>query len=189
MTPPRLVEISLGEAVRQLRERRHMSLRTLAERTGFSASFMSQVENSQASPSISSLEKIAAALGVTLGQFFNAAETHTPAVTRVDQRPTIKAEWSKADLEALGGDATARLEPVVVTLHPGGSSGKHARSVANEQFALVLEGEVGLVLGEEPEQMLSTGDAVTIRPALPRAWRNASEAITRILVVTLRASL
>lgn len=189
MTPPRLVEISLGEAVRALRERQQISLRALAELTGFSPSFMSQVENGQASPSISSLEKIAAALGVTLGQFFNAAETHTPAVTRANHRPTIKAEWSKADLEALGGTAAARLEPVVVTLHPGGSSGRHARSVVNEQFALVLEGEVGLVLGDEPEQMLYTGDAVTIRPGMPRAWRNDSDSPTRILVVTLRASL
>jgi transcriptional regulator with XRE-family HTH domain len=184
-----LVETNLGEAVRALRERQNMSLRTLAERTGFSASFMSQVENGQASPSISSLEKIAAALGVTLGQFFNAAESHAPPVTRANRRPTIKAEWSKADLEALGGNAAARLEPVVVTLHPGGSSGRHARSVINEQFALVLEGEVALVLGDDVEQVLYTGDAVSIRPGMPRAWRNASEQPTRILVVTLRASL
>jgi len=39
-----------------------MYLRTLAEKTDFSPSFISQVENRQASPSISSIEKIALAL-------------------------------------------------------------------------------------------------------------------------------
>jgi transcriptional regulator with XRE-family HTH domain len=188
MTLPRLVESNLSEAVRRLREGQHLSLRTLAERTGFSASFISQVENGQASPSISSLEKIAAALGVTLGQFFNAAEAQAPAVVRASERLTMKAEWSKADLEALGGNPGARLEPVVVILHAGGSSGKHARPVTQEQFALVLEGEVVLALGEE-EQVLQPGDAVTIRPGTPRAWRNETTSDARVLVVTLRGAL
>lgn len=188
MTLPRLVETNLGEAVRKLRERQHLTLRTLAERTGFSASFMSQVENGQASPSISSLEKIAAALGVTLGQFFNAAEATTPAVMRRGSRPTIKADWSKAHLEALGGNAGARLEPVIVTLDPGGSSGRHAQAVVNEQFAFVLDGEAVLVLNDE-EHTLSAGDAATIRPGVPRAWRNVSGEAARILVVTVRSPL
>jgi transcriptional regulator with XRE-family HTH domain len=43
-----------------------MSLRGLAEKTNFSPSFISQVENGQAPPSISSMERIALALGVLL---------------------------------------------------------------------------------------------------------------------------
>jgi len=50
-----------------------MSLRSLASRTDFSPSFISQVENGVVSPSIASMEKIAGALGVTLGEFFAAA--------------------------------------------------------------------------------------------------------------------
>ncbi len=49
-----------------------MSVRMLAKQAGFSPSFMSQVENGQVSPSISSMEKIAAAVGVTLGAFLAA---------------------------------------------------------------------------------------------------------------------
>jgi len=49
-----------------------MSLRSLATRTDFSPSFISQLENGQVSPSIHSMEKIANTLGVTLGAFFAA---------------------------------------------------------------------------------------------------------------------
>lgn len=59
-----------------------MSLRALGEVTGFSASFLSQVENGLASPSISSMEKIAAALGVTLWQFFQVAEVPRANIVR-----------------------------------------------------------------------------------------------------------
>jgi XRE family transcriptional regulator, regulator of sulfur utilization len=65
---------NLGHSLRHLRESHHMSLKLLAEQAGFSASFLSQVENGRASPSISTMERIATALGVTLGQFFNHAE-------------------------------------------------------------------------------------------------------------------
>jgi transcriptional regulator with XRE-family HTH domain len=62
----------VGELVRELREARRLSVRALAAQAGFSPSFISQVENEQASPSIASLERIATALGVTLVEFFQA---------------------------------------------------------------------------------------------------------------------
>src|SRR5688572_33407883 len=95
-------EASLGPSVRRLREAQQLSLRTLAERTGFSASFLSQVENGQASPSISSMERIATALGVSLGEFFQTAETNPLPVVRADARAVLNSGWSKAQLEALG---------------------------------------------------------------------------------------
>jgi transcriptional regulator with XRE-family HTH domain len=57
----------LGELLRQLRTERSLSVRTLATRAGFSPSFVSQIELNQASPSIASLERLAAALRVTSG--------------------------------------------------------------------------------------------------------------------------
>jgi transcriptional regulator with XRE-family HTH domain len=63
----------IGQHVRQYRRRAGLSARALGTRTGFSASFISQLENGLVSPSIGSMQKIAAALGVTLGEFFTAA--------------------------------------------------------------------------------------------------------------------
>jgi transcriptional regulator with XRE-family HTH domain len=62
--PTRLKQQAVGEQVRLLRTQRGMSLRSLAAQTDFSPSFISQLENGQVSPSISSMERIAAALGV-----------------------------------------------------------------------------------------------------------------------------
>jgi transcriptional regulator with XRE-family HTH domain len=176
-------EVSLGPSVRRLREAQQLSLRGLAELTGFSASFLSQVENGQASPSISSMERIASALGVTLGEFFQEAGAERQPVTRSDARPMLHSEWSRARLEALGGGGDgARLEPVLVTLEPGG---KKPAASAHEEFALVLEGTVELTLGSE-EQSLVTGDAVTIRAGAVRRWHNSGGQPARILIVASR---
>lgn len=175
----------VGDSLRRLREASHFSLRTLGERTGFSASFLSQVEHGQASPSIASLEKIASALGVTLAQFFAtiAIDDAPPVVVRAGSRSSVGSGWSRAHLEALAVHRrSARLSPVLVTLEPGGRSGRDAQPADNEAFFLVLEGEAVLMLGEE-RYTLAPGDAVTIPPGTPRRWENATDRAVRIVVV------
>src|ERR1700758_3301902 len=122
-----MIEQNLGELLRKLREERGVSLRSLAEESGFSASFLSQVENGQASPSISSMERIAAALGITLWQFFQAAEGKRANVVRSSDRSRLSLEWSHAEVEALGflGNHN-QLQAVLVNLKPQGLSGKNA---------------------------------------------------------------
>jgi XRE family transcriptional regulator, regulator of sulfur utilization len=177
-------EVQLGASLRQLRTAKQLSLRSLAERTGFSASFLSQVENGQASPSIASMERIAAALGVTMGQFFQTTESSPPAVLRATERVTLNSQWSKARIEALGADVPAgRIEPVLITLDAGGTSGAHPHSSPREEFAFVLDGSVVLTLAET-EQVLECGDAAMIRAGVPRRWQNLGEGPVRIVVVS-----
>jgi len=179
----------VGEHVRRLRVQAGISLRTLARHTGFSASFMSQLENGRVSPSISSMEKIAAALGATLGEFFAAAAGGEGGlIVRAAERQAMSSGWSKADIEALSlSRSTAHLEAILVTLRPGGRSGKHPYPHPREELAFVVQGEVKLNLGPE-EHRLRRGDAATILPGELRLWRNEARAPARILIVTSPAS-
>ena len=91
-----MIEQTLGNSLRFLREQQGISLRALAERTDFSASFLSQIENGQCSPSISSMEKIANALGISLGQFFLSINQQTVSVVRASERAHLALDWSRA---------------------------------------------------------------------------------------------
>jgi transcriptional regulator with XRE-family HTH domain len=150
-----------GELVRRLRTQAGMSLRALAAQTGFSPSFMSQVENGQVSPSISSMEKIATALGVTLGDFFAAAtEGEGGLIVRVADRQALSSGWSAAEIEALSVPGPrARLEALLITLRPGGRSGKHPYAHDREEFAFVAQGEVMLTLGGDDPARRATSVA------------------------------
>ena len=170
--------------MRELREARRLSVRTLAAQAGFSASFISQVENGQASPSIASLERIAATLGVTLFEFFQASVAGTSTVVRRSERPLIESIWSRAKIEALGLERS-RLEPVMITLLPGGSSGKRPHANSREEFALICSGEVTLCFDAE-EHVLKRGDSVTILPQRPRRWLNHGSDLAEILVVAAK---
>jgi len=58
-----LKQDAIGHHVRHLRKKAGLSVRALGARTAFSASFISQLENGLVSPSIGSMQKIAAASG------------------------------------------------------------------------------------------------------------------------------
>src|SRR5262249_33610820 len=117
------IELQVGELLRELREKRGLSVRTLAANAGFSPSFISQVENGQASPSIASLEKIASHLNITLAEFFQAGASRSSAIVRSTERPRLESGWSKAEIESLWGGRSLRLEPVLITIRAGGMSG------------------------------------------------------------------
>ena len=176
-------EHSIGELLREHRERLGLSVRTLAAQAGFSASFISQVENGLASPSIGSLEKIAACLHVTLSELFHRRDQSTTLVIRAKDRPRMESGWSQAEIESLRSDSTSRLEPLLISLRPGGASAKTMHPVNREQFVFVVAGQVRLTLNGAMH-LLSKGDAITIRALSSTLWENISEKPVQILVVS-----
>src|SRR5258708_6937780 len=181
-----LKQHAVGAWVRRLRTEQRISLRTLATRTNFSPSFISQVENGVVSPSIASMEKIANALGVTLGEFFVASrEGEGGLIVRAADRLQMSSLWSQGRIEALGPMTGRRLEPVLITLDPGGRSGKHPYPHTSERSAFVLHADPTVTIGPE-EHVLGPGDAVTIRAQELRRWENRSSPLVRILIVSAR---
>jgi transcriptional regulator with XRE-family HTH domain len=179
-------EAQIGEVLKRLREAAGLSLRTLATRAGFSASFLSQLENGLVSPSIASLDRIARELGVTLADFFEASRTPAPTVIRAGDRPGFTSAWSRARVESLVPSGGRRsLEAVAVRLSHRGASGRHAAGLPTDQFAYVLEGPVTLSLAEE-RLTLGTGDAVIIPRKTPHRWQNDHSAPVEVLLVATR---
>jgi len=181
---PVLKQEQVGAQVRRLREQARLSVRALAARTDFSPSFISQLENGQVSPSIHSMEKIANVLGVTLGAFFAAiGPGQGGLVLRRRDREPIPSSWSNAEIESLGRPSPQRrLSPLLISLAPGGRSGKHPVAHRTEEFALVLRGRVNLRVGPD-EHSLSTGDSVTLLPGELRLWVNAGKTACQVLIV------
>ena len=82
-------EVDVGERLRALRRSRRATLRTIAERSGLSESFLSQVERGRSSASIESLRRVADALGVSMADLFEPDGLPGPRVLRRDERPAL----------------------------------------------------------------------------------------------------
>lgn len=184
-----LVAQQVGDRLRELRTASGLSMRTLATRAGFSASFISQIELGQASPSIESLNRLAGALGVSLSDFFGRPVDSDVAVVRTAQRQLLTSQWSRAQVEALSPlGASQTLQAMLVTFEPGGRSGGAPAAHATDKFALVFDGELQLAMGEAVHH-LQRGDAVTIRAGMTHSWCNASALPAQVVVVSNRNNL
>lgn len=64
---------AIGPWIRTLRERRSWSLQDLAEISGLSKPYLAQLERSEANPTETTLQKLAAAFGLRLIDLLNAA--------------------------------------------------------------------------------------------------------------------
>jgi transcriptional regulator with XRE-family HTH domain len=180
--------MNVGPRLRMLRQSMGIPLRELAERTGFSVSFLSLVENDKASPSVGSLERMAAAFGLSLAEFFQGAEELPYQILRAGERQSYTSEWSQTVVELLAQRPKGgALLPLILRMAPGGRSGKTPRVGLAEEFVLVMEGNVWLTT-EEREEELKAGDSLWLPAGVGRMWQNRDEAPVVLLVVGHRSS-
>jgi transcriptional regulator with XRE-family HTH domain len=178
--------MSAGERLREARVERGLSLRALGERTGFSASFLSQVERGTSSPSLASLEKIAAALDLTVSRLLATPADAGPILRRSAREP-LRSEWSKVTMESLTrAHAGDDVEGFLLQLDPGGSTGASTYRPRSRVFAYCTRGQVG-VLHEKIETMaLDEGDSIVLAGPVTVAWENSGPTAAELLLVVMR---
>ena len=78
--------MNLGESIRKIRQTKGLSQGEMQKRTGILRSYLSRVENGQTIPSLATLQRLAAAMEVTLADFF-PTEGAPPATVPADGPP------------------------------------------------------------------------------------------------------
>jgi transcriptional regulator with XRE-family HTH domain len=173
---------SLGEKIRALRETRSRSLKQLAEATGLTQSFLSQVERDLTSPSVASLRKIAEALNTSVATFF-AGGSPNGRLVRKDARPVLvhpKRRWRDS---LLTPNINGKLQVIWSEIEPGGGSGDEPYSHdSDEECVVILRGKLDFWVGDE-HYALGEGDALTFESRLPHKNRNPGPGKTQVLWV------
>ncbi len=177
----------VGKAIRELRNRRGLSLREVSELSGFSISFLSLVERGKSSLALTSLEKVANALGTDVPSLFpmEFAKEHSeplPYVQRADDQTELTIANSERTYRLLSGRAPDRiLEPILEIVPPTGSV-VDPYGHEGEEFLYVLEGTLTCVVaGVEYE--LDPGDSIHYPAPLPHATINRTDKPARALFV------
>ena len=174
-------EVQLGQRVKTLRERRGLSLRALAARSGVSLNAISRIERGETSPTVVSLRRLAAALGQPIGAFFADGQAPTAMVVRRDRR--LRSEGEGVVLENLAiGLPDQPFEPYMLTLEPGASSLPAPVVHGGQEFLLCLQGSVLCLVGEETHA-LATGDSLLYLATRPHLCRNDGRGFATLLLV------
>lgn len=165
--------VTLGEKLRKIRTAKKFSLGELAQKTNLTRSFLSQIEKNKASPSVSSLIKIANALEVRIGDLFLEEKTLDNHIIHENERETYVVEKDKVRVELLAPRRKdIKFEPMLVHFGIGGIT--DVISTTGVYFCIVLQGKLELTIGREVH-VLTKGDSIYLDSPTERVWKNIGE--------------
>lgn len=152
----------IGGRLRELRLHRNLTLKQVADQTGFALSFLSLVERDKVSISVDNLELLARFYGVRMVHFFQGSDESPILVTRraqVVERLGIASEGLDRSVFLLLADrADARMEPLLISIGPGRGD-PDFRTYEGDSLLYVLEGNVRLLAESGETVHLGPGDA------------------------------
>ena len=174
--------VNVGVRLRVLREERNISMRGLAVKSGLSANALSMIERGKASPSVSTLYKLADAMGVGITAFFGESLERQPIVfMKAAERPRVS--FQRGVWEDLGGaNFVGRMAPFVLTLDNGGGSGPNAMVHTGHEFVFCLRGTLEYQI-ENQVFLLEPGDSLIFAAKLRHRWRNPGKTVVNALIL------
>jgi transcriptional regulator with XRE-family HTH domain len=174
--------IDVGGRLRELRQERGMSMRSLGRASGLSTNALSMIERAKTSPSVSTLYKLAEALEVPITAFFRVEPERKPVVLcRASERSKVEFELGK--WEGLGGESfTGHLEPFILSLDPGASSGSYSMLHTGHEFVLCMTGQLEYAV-EDQVYVLNPGDSLLFAAQLRHSWHNPGGTLAQAVIV------
>jgi len=183
----------IGARLREARLQQGLSLRSVAQALGVSASLISQVETGKTQPSVSTLYALVTHLGISIDDVMGTparavpegpeavvlpSYSSAPAVQRAADNPVLEMENGVRWERLAGEDGPA--DGLLVSYDPGASSsieGKLMRH-AGIEYAYLIEGRLTLQLDFDT-YVLEPGDSMYFDSVRPHLYSNNGDVVAR----------
>jgi transcriptional regulator with XRE-family HTH domain len=175
----------LGEKIKYLRTEKSLSLKDLSGRSGISAAAIHKIESNGIIPTITTMMKIADALGRDVNHFIEQAKEDKDVVfvSAKEREPILTF---KKGLE-LNGISAKKYGDFIMTaayaiLEVGASSGKKPMKHKGEELVYCLQGKVEFQMKGET-YILGPGDSLNFRTQLDHKWKNVGDKKAKLIWV------
>ncbi|GGM94035.1 transcriptional regulator [Thermopolyspora flexuosa] len=174
---------AIANNVRAQRAHRGMTLDELALRSGVSRGMLIQIEQGRTNPSINTLNRIADALGVSVGRLVEVSDTPVVRVVHASDVVTMwRGERGGSARLLVGSDLPAILELWDWRLGPGEHHDSDAHAAGTRELLTVLTGELTLsVYGKS--HVIRKDEAVLFTADRPHRYANEGEEEVRFVMV------
>lgn len=173
-TEKRRPTYKFGSLLRQVRERRGLTLREVAGKAEVSESLVSQIERNLVSPSIDTLITLAEVLEVDLEFLFRDYRREKGAmIIRREQRKITRVEGCVYESISIidEEDPEHSIEAFFITLEPFSRKASPEFGHQGRELGVVLQGEGELEYGSA-SYSLDEGDSVQFASDIPHVLRN-----------------
>jgi transcriptional regulator with XRE-family HTH domain len=175
------ISLRTGRAIKRQREAAGFSLRVLAARSGISSSMISDIERGTKSPTVTTLVRLAQALGVSAAALIDGGTNPAPRI-RVLRRGEGAGGEHPAHWESLAPVAPgSRIDFVRYQISPStvlGPSTAHAPGTIEHMH--VAAGTVRVTVGDETAD-LAAGDSCSCRTDAPHGVENPDPSVEALV--------
>ena len=173
---------SVGEKLRNLRKEQGLSQRGLAAEADVSANAISLIERSEISPSVATLHRLATALQVKIGYFFEGESPQTNLVY-IKARDRSSLTSKGVVIASIGNRLQSQeIEPFFITITPGAEGSRRPVIHTGHEFVCCLRGVVEYEV-DEKVYLLEEGDCLFFEAELPHHWQNPTTEKAEMLLI------
>jgi len=171
---------SFESRMKKLRSKKGLSLKQLANETGYSSQYLEKVEKGEAIPPVSAIIQIAKALSVESGAFLSAKEQKASEERR--RKSYLVRTEAYAYQTLTPGAETKHLKAFLVTVDPQKEHKGVDYHHEGEEFIYVLDGKVEMLVGEE-RNVLGRGQSLHFNSAISHKLRNVGNKLATFIAV------
>lgn len=173
-----------GNKIRKQRKIKEMTIEQLSRKTGFTASYISQVERNLIEPSLSALEKICTSLNISPYYFLD--EGTNTVVTRKEERQRLYISENNVELEYLlpvnRQNSLIKINIFKFTLNSGKWENDNFTIIDSDKCVIIMKGKL-IVTFYDYNEILDEGDSIYINSYIPHKMFNPSDEKTEVLCI------
>ena len=168
------MKYKFGEKIREVRGRKRMTIREVAEQAGVSESLISQIENNKISPAIDTLLKIIDILDIDPDFIFrDFKKDHAVNLVRANEkkRAVIGGVTYEQLSHTLSSSEEHAIEAYLLEIPPGGKSGNDEYGHVGKELGVIIKGRGECTIGKRVI-VLKKGDSISFSADVPHQLRN-----------------
>ena len=166
--------VNVGQKIREFRRSKDLSLKQVAEAAGVSQSLVSQIENGRVDPSLSTLRKIAATLGVPVFYLIAERVVEDASLVPREKRRHVKFPGGGLEYEIIHSELTKKMGIMIGTIQPGGMTAEEPLSHDGEECLVVLKGALRVEF-QNSQMGLKEGDSLYFDSSAPHRLVNPNK--------------
>ncbi|WP_297422054.1 helix-turn-helix domain-containing protein [Clostridium sp.] len=165
------LNLVIGSKLKEIRNKRNLSLEEVASLTGVSKAMLGQIERGQSSPTVSTLWKISTGLKVSFSFFIDEEYDELIVIDQKEITPIVEENNKMKLYPIFPFDVNNGFEIFTIELEPGCNHTSNPHNNGVEEYIIVTEGEIQMEINNS-KYILQKGNSLRFMANKLHTYKN-----------------
>jgi len=168
------LNLIIGNRLKNIRNKRNLSLDELAKLTSVSKAMLGQIERGKSNPTVSTLWKISTGLRVAFSFFINENQEDLKVIYQNDIIPITEDNDRMKLYSIFPFDANKGFEIFSIELEPGCNHVSTPHNDGVEEYIIVTQGQIEININDK-KFVLNKGNSIKFMANKPHTYKNITQ--------------